>query len=313
MVDRHGDPRRRAAGGAARAASPTACWRSRAASPIRAGVPARRGARWSRSSCSSAAGAAWASQGRRAPRRHRRVEELHRAGRFSASCWRKRSSARPTCAWSGASILAAPRSRTRRCSAAASTLYVEYSGTALTAIFNQPPSTDSNAVFAQIRDRYAALGVTALPRLGFNNTFAILVRAADARAAGLEDDRRPRTRVPPIVARRLWLRVSRAAGRIHGPGAAYGLQFADQPRVMDLNLIYRAVAAGEIDVTAGDATSGLIESLDLVVLDDDRRYFPALRRRARSCARAMLLQHPRDRPRRCGGSTARFRRLRCGA
>jgi glycine betaine/choline ABC-type transport system substrate-binding protein len=43
---------------------------------------------------------------------------------------------------------------------------------------------------------------------------------------------------------------------------------------MDLNLIYRAVAAGEIDITAGDATSGLIEALDLAVLDDDRRYFP---------------------------------------
>jgi len=44
--------------------------------------------------------------------------------------------------------------------------------------------------------------------------------------------------------------------------------------VMDLNLIYRAVAAGEIDVTAGDATSGLIQSLDLRILADDREYFP---------------------------------------
>ena len=43
---------------------------------------------------------------------------------------------------------------------------------------------------------------------------------------------------------------------------------------MDLNLIYRAVASGEIDVTAGDATSGLIDALDLVVLEDDRHYFP---------------------------------------
>ena len=65
-------------------------------------------------------------------------------------------------------------------------IYVEYSGTALTAIFNQPSSTDSNAVFEQIRDRYASVGITALPRLGFNNTFAILVRGADAQRLGLK-------------------------------------------------------------------------------------------------------------------------------
>ena len=59
-----------------------------------------------------------------------------------------------------------------------------------------------------------------------------------------------------------------------GLSAAYGLPLAQAPRVMDLNLIYRALAAGEIDVTAGDATSGLIETLGLTVLDDDRRYFP---------------------------------------
>jgi osmoprotectant transport system permease protein len=64
--------------------------------------------------------------------------------------------------------------------------YVEYSGTSLTAIFNLPPSTDSSLVFEQVRDRYAALGVTALPRLGFNNTFAILVRAEDAERLGLK-------------------------------------------------------------------------------------------------------------------------------
>ena len=64
--------------------------------------------------------------------------------------------------------------------------YVEYSGTALTAIFNLPASTDANAVFAQMRDRYAAVGVTTLPRLGFNNTFAILVRRSDAEKLGLK-------------------------------------------------------------------------------------------------------------------------------
>jgi glycine betaine/choline ABC-type transport system substrate-binding protein len=76
-----------------------------------------------------------------------------------------------------------------------------------------------------------------------------------------------------------------------GLAAAYALQFANQPRVMDLNLIYRAVASNEIDVTAGDATSGLINALDLAVLADDRQYFPVYD--AVPVARAtMLLRHP---------------------
>jgi osmoprotectant transport system permease protein len=168
-------------------------------------------------------------------------------------------------------------------------VYVEYSGTALTAIFNQPSSTDRDQVFAAIRDRYAALGVTALPRLGFNNTFAILVRRADAERLGLRQIG-DLNRVRDWTAGFGYEFLERPDG-FAGLSAAYGLQFANQPRVMDLNLIYRAVASGEIDVTAGDATSGLIGALDLVSLEDDRRYFPAYD--AVPVARsALLLQHP---------------------
>lgn len=178
-------------------------------------------------------------------------------------------------------------------------MYVEYSGTSLTALFNLQPATDSNAVFDQIRDRYAALGVTALPRLGFNNTFAILVRRADADRLGL--------RTIGDLAETVGLKTDATGNAgwragfgyeflerpdgFPGLSAAYGLRFAGQPRVMDLNLIYRAVASGEIDVTAGDATSGLIEALQLVALEDDRRYFPVYD--AVPVARAsLLLRHP---------------------
>ena len=162
--------------------------------------------------------------------------------------------------------------------------YVEYTGTSLTAIFNEPPAADSEAVFQMVRDRYAAVGVTLMPRLGFNNTFAILVRGEDAKRLGWKtvSDLAAAFRSPPTV--RLKADATFKAGfgyeflerpdGFKGLSAAYGLQFAQAPRVMDLNLIYRALAAGEIDVTAGDATSGLIETLGLTVLDDDRRYFP---------------------------------------
>ena len=167
--------------------------------------------------------------------------------------------------------------------------YVEYSGTALTAIFNQPAATDPDRVFATIRDRYATLGVTVLPRLGFNNTFAILVRRADAERLGLR-------RIGDLNKVQDWNAgfgyefLERPDG-FAGLTAAYGLRFANRPRVMDLNLIYRAVASGEIDVTAGDATSGLIRALELISLEDDRRYFPAYD--AVPVVRsAVLLQHP---------------------
>lgn len=168
-------------------------------------------------------------------------------------------------------------------------VYVEYSGTALTAIFNQPAATDSEAVFRDIRDRYAAAGVTALPRLGFNNTFAILVRRADAERLGLKTIG-DLNRVPHWRAGFGYEFLERPDG-FKGLAAAYGLRFANQPRVMDLNLIYRAVASSEIDVTAGDATSGLITALDLTILADDRKYFPVYD--AIPVARAaMLLRHP---------------------
>ncbi|MEY4634599.1 MAG: Carnitine transport permease protein OpuCB [Acidobacteriota bacterium] len=181
-------------------------------------------------------------------------------------------------------------------------VYVEYTGTSLTAIFNEPPSADSDAVFQTVRERYAALGVTLMPRLGFNNTFAILVRSEDAKRLGMKtvSDLAGMVRLKadatltradaPWRAGFGYEFLERPDG-FKGLSAAYGLSFAAAPRVMDLNLIYRALAAGEIDVTAGDATSGLIESLGLAVLEDDRRYFPVYD--ASPVARAsVLLQYP---------------------
>ncbi len=167
--------------------------------------------------------------------------------------------------------------------------YVEYSGTSLTAIFNLPPSNDPGAVFATIRDRYAAVGVTAMPRLGYNNTFAMLVRAADAERHGLRTIG-DLNKLPNARAGFGYEFLERPDG-FKGLSAAYSLGIAGQPRIMDLNLIYRALASNEIDLTAGDATSGQIASLNLVVLEDDRRYFPAYE--AVPLVRAaVLLRHP---------------------
>ena len=152
-------------------------------------------------------------------------------------------------------------------------LYVEYTGTALTAVFHQPVNSDPATVFAAVRDLYARTGRTLLPPLGFNNTFAILVRGADARTLGIhtiDDAARESARWRAGFGYEF---VERPDG-FPGLAKAYGLRFPAPPRVMDLTLSYRALASGQVDLIAGDATAGLIKGLDLVQLEDTRHYFP---------------------------------------
>ena len=151
--------------------------------------------------------------------------------------------------------------------------YIEYTGTALTAIFHQPTSRDRAEVYSRVAAAYAESGRTVLPPLGFNNTFAILVRTADARRLGLKtiSDVVPHT--PKWRAAFGYEFLEREDG-YKGLVRTYGLRFAEPPRVMDLTLIYRALASGAVDLIAGDATHGLIKGLDLFMLEDNRRYFP---------------------------------------
>ena len=152
-------------------------------------------------------------------------------------------------------------------------LYVEYSGTALTAVFKRPIIRDPKAVLDEIRTLYAGTGRSMLGPLGFNNTFAILVRGDDARARGLDRLSQLAAHAPGWRAAFGYEFLERADG-FTGLAATYGLRFSEPPRVMDLSLIYRALADGQVDVVAGDATAGLIEALELSALDDDQHYFP---------------------------------------
>ena len=152
-------------------------------------------------------------------------------------------------------------------------VYVEYTGTALTAIFKEPADGDRQAVLETVRDRYARTGRTMLEPLGFNNTFAMLLRGRDARALGV---RTLSEAVPHATSWRLGVGyefLDRADG-YQGLVRTYGLRFAGPPRVMDTALIYQALASAQVDMVSGDATAGLIAALDLVALEDDRRYFP---------------------------------------
>ena len=168
-------------------------------------------------------------------------------------------------------------------------VYVEYTGTADTAVFKNPVDTDPARVLARLRHDYAAAGVTLLPPLGFENTFAILVRGDDARRLGLKTIRDAAAHAPSWQAGFGYEFLQRADG-YPGLKDRYGLHFS-AVRAMDLSLIYRALADRQVDLIAGDATSGLIATYDLFMLQDTEHYFPPYD--AVPVARsAMLLRHP---------------------
>jgi osmoprotectant transport system substrate-binding protein len=153
-------------------------------------------------------------------------------------------------------------------------LYPEYTGTALTAILKEPPASDPAAVYQTVRDAYKSrFGLEVGPPLGFNNTFAIVVRGDDAARLHL----RAISDLIPIAPK--WRAgfgyefMERPDG-YPGLVKAYGLSFGSQPRIMDLGLLYRALQEKQVDVVAGNSTDGLIAALGLVVLEDDRHYFP---------------------------------------
>ena len=156
--------------------------------------------------------------------------------------------------------------------------YVEYTGTAWSAILKQPSgpgASDRASLWNRARRLYAErYGLRMFPSLGFENTFAILIRRAQGQQLGL------RSISQAVLPARGWRAafgyefLNRGDG-YPGLASRYGLRFASPPTAMDLGLTYRALADGRVDLIAGDSTSGLIPALKLQVLLDDRHYFPA--------------------------------------
>ncbi len=153
-------------------------------------------------------------------------------------------------------------------------VYVEYTGTALTAILKQPPQADPKAVYALVKRAYASrFHLDVLPPLGFNNTFAIVIRGEDARRYHLHTISQA---VPYAVHWRpgFGYEFMERPDGYKGLVKTYGLEFGAPPRIMDLGLLYRALLNRQVDLVAGNSTDGLLSTLDLAVLKDDKHYFP---------------------------------------
>jgi osmoprotectant transport system substrate-binding protein len=159
--------------------------------------------------------------------------------------------------------------------------YVEYTGTALTAILKQPlppvGQRDEATVFRRVRELYESrFQVRVEPGLGFENTFAMVVRGDDSRKLEVKTISDAVRVSPQPEGWRLGVGYefeSRPDG-LPGLQKTYGLKLDGAPRTMDLGLLYRALQSGQVDMVAGNSTDGPIRALGFVALEDDRHYFP---------------------------------------
>jgi len=153
-------------------------------------------------------------------------------------------------------------------------LYVEYTGTALTAVLHEAPSGDSSSVYNRVKQLYAdRFHLELTEPLGFENTFAMVIRGDDA-------DKMHIRRTSDIAAIAPSWRIGVGYEFLERPDGfkgwseRYKLHFAGEPQVMDLGLLYRALQDRKVDIVAGNSTDGLVDSLGFVALNDELRYFP---------------------------------------
>ena len=152
--------------------------------------------------------------------------------------------------------------------------YVEYTGTALTSILKQPLNRDPDAVLKTVRQIYASRhNIVVAEPLGFENTFAMVIRGEDARALHVATLSQA-AQFAPKWRLGVGYEFEQRPDGLPGLSAAYGLKFASAPRTMDLGLLYRALNAHQVDMIAANSTDGPIQAFGLTALEDDRHYFP---------------------------------------
>jgi osmoprotectant transport system substrate-binding protein len=169
--------------------------------------------------------------------------------------------------------------------------YVEYTGTALTAILKEPLESDPGTVYDEVKRKYASrFGLEVTDPLGFNNTFAIVIRGETARRLGLHTLSEAAPHAAgwrPGFGYEFMERPDGYPGLVR----AYQFKFGQPPRIMDLGLLYRALLDKQVDLVAGNSTDGLIAARDLTILQDDKHYFPPYQA-VPTVRRETLMRHP---------------------
>jgi len=153
-------------------------------------------------------------------------------------------------------------------------VYPEYTGTALTAILKDAPDKDPARVLAHVRSEYAKrFKIEWLDPLGIDNTFAMVVNGADARAKHLEN-LTDAAMIDAPWALGVGYEFQQRPDGLAALDRTYHLHWTGSPQTMDLGLLYKALGGNQVTMIAANATDGLLSKLDLKVLADDKHAFP---------------------------------------
>ena len=151
--------------------------------------------------------------------------------------------------------------------------YVEYTGTSFTTILKEKPISDPESVYEKVKEYYdQKLKLAVMKPLGFENTFAMIIREEDAKKWQIKSLSEIGKYTPQIKAGFGYEFLERADG-YPGLSKTYGLKFANIKQ-MELGLMYQALKEKQVDFIAASSTDGLIPVLNLVILEDDKKYFP---------------------------------------
>ena len=151
-------------------------------------------------------------------------------------------------------------------------IYPEYTGTASSVVLKKSVPPDTVRAYLLVKEEYLKrYGLVWLPPLGFNDTFAMVVRAQDgqklsARKLSSADSRSWRLGVGYEF-------LTRPDG-LHKLNEVYGLRWEGTPRSMDLGLLYQALRQSKIDMAAANSTDAGLTDARFTVLEDDKKAFP---------------------------------------
>ena len=151
-------------------------------------------------------------------------------------------------------------------------VYVEYTGTALTAILKKPAVRDPVEALTQVRAAYAPHGLVWTTPLGFDNSFALVIRGEDAKNLKIHTISEA---VPHAAEWRAGFGYEFRQRQDGYPGLhrTYNILFK-YVRLMDLGLLYPALNERQVDIVAGNATDAQIGHFGMAILEDDKGYFP---------------------------------------
>jgi glycine betaine/choline ABC-type transport system substrate-binding protein len=153
------------------------------------------------------------------------------------------------------------------------TLYAEYTGTALLVMLKMPVTADPNEAYATVRDEYAKRWqLVWLKPFGFNDTYALAMRRDRATQLGAKKISDLKAKAGDLVLGATQEFTVRPDG-LPGLQQKYGIKFKDA-KGMDPGLVYKALDANQVDIISVFSTDGRIGVMNLVVLEDDLRYFP---------------------------------------